>query len=60
MAAVAEAEASIMEHVNADHAGALARIAGSEGWRMSAVDVDGCDLVREEEVLRVAWSGPVK
>ena len=57
--AVAGAEASIMEHVNADHAGALARIAGSEGWRMSAVDVDGCDLVREEEVLRVAWSGPV-
>ncbi len=59
VAALAEAEASILAHMNADHGEALARMAGSPGWRMAAVDVDGCDLAREEEVLRIAWSGPV-
>ncbi len=57
--AVLAAEADILDHVNADHAEALARIAGSAGWRMAAVDVDGCDLAREEAVLRIAWSAPV-
>ncbi|WP_158747639.1 HugZ family protein [Acidisphaera sp. L21] len=57
--AVLAAEESILTHVNADHADALARIAGSPGWRMAAVDVDGCDLVREDVVHRVAWSAPV-
>ena len=59
VAAVLAAEGSILEHVNADHTEALARIAGSPGWRMAAVDVDGCDLVREEAVLRVPWSAPI-
>ena len=59
VAAVAEAEASVIEHMNADHAEAVDRIAGSPGWRMVAVDVDGCDLAREEAVLRVPWSAPV-
>jgi putative heme iron utilization protein len=64
VAAVAAAEASIMAHCNEDHADALAaiaRAAGGEGdgWRMSAVDVDGCDLARGEEVLRIAWAAPV-
>ena len=59
VAAVAEAEASVIEHMNADHAEAVDRIAGSPGWRMVAVDVDGCDLAREEAVLRVHWSAPV-
>ena len=59
VAAVAEAEAGILEHMNADHGSALARMAGSPGWRMTAVDVDGCDLARDEEVLRIAWSAPV-
>ena len=58
MAAVAEAEASVIEHMNTDHAGAVDRIAGSAGWRMAAVDVDGCDLVRDETVLRIAWTAP--
>ena len=59
VAAVAGAEASVVEHMNTDHANALDRIAGSPGWHMAAVDVDGCDLAREEELLRVAWSVPV-
>jgi putative heme iron utilization protein len=59
VAAVAEAEASVVEHMNADHADAVDRIAGSPGWRMVAADVDGCDLARAESVLRVPWSAPV-
>ena len=60
VAAVAEAEAGILEHMNSDHASAVAHMAGGEGWRMVAVDVDGCDLAREEEeVRRVDWSAPV-
>ena len=62
--AVAGAEAGILTHVNADHADALALIAGTrnsglEGWRMVAVDPDGCDLASGEQVLRVPWSAPV-
>ncbi len=53
------AEPAILAHVNADHADALARIAGSPGWRLAAADVDGCDLVREDAILRVPWSAPV-
>ena len=45
--------------MNTDHAAAIGRMAGSEGWRMAAVDVDGCDLVREESVRRIAWAAPV-
>ncbi|MCW3473667.1 HugZ family pyridoxamine 5'-phosphate oxidase [Limobrevibacterium gyesilva] len=60
VAAVAAAEAAIIGHCNADHADALAAIAGRPGaWRMVAVDVDGCDLAQGEAVLRVAWSAPV-
>ena len=59
VAAVLAAEPSILAHVNADHADALARMAGSPGWHMAAVDVDGCDLVQEETLLRVPWSAPV-
>jgi putative heme iron utilization protein len=59
VAAVAAAEAEVIEHMNADHADAVHRMAGSAGWRMVAVDVDGCDLAREGEVLRIAWSAPV-
>ncbi len=57
--AIAAAEHSIIAHMNADHPEALARLAGSPGWRMSALDVDGCDLTREQAVLRIAWSEPV-
>ncbi len=46
--------------MNADHAAAVDRMAGSSGWRWSPLDVDGCDLAREEAVLRIAWSAPAK
>lgn len=62
--AVAEAEQGVLTHCNDDHADALDRIAaahgeGQPGWRMVACDVDGCDLAREESVLRIPWSAPV-
>ena len=59
VAAVAESEASVIEHMNTDHADAVDRMAGGPGWRMVAVDVDGCDLAKEELVRRVAWSAPL-
>lgn len=64
VAAVAAAEADILGHVNADHAAALAVIAtrllgGPDGaWRLVAVDPDGADLGREEEVLRLDFRAP--
>ena len=48
VAAIAEAEASIIANTDL-----------GQGWRMAAVDVDGCDLVLDETVRRVAWSAPV-
>lgn len=64
VAALGEAEPGILAHVNGDHGDALDAIArlhgrSGAGWRLAACDVDGCDLVREQEVLRVAWSSPV-
>jgi hypothetical protein len=60
VAAIAGAEADILEHCNADHLDALALIAGLPGaWRMVAVDVDGCDLADDERSIRIAWSAPV-
>lgn len=64
VAAVAQAEAGILDHVNADHSDALDMIAVArgetgEGWRMAACDVDGCDLVRVESMMRLPWSAPV-
>ena len=62
--AVAASEASVLSHCNDDHADALDLIAAAHGkdgsgWRMVACDVDGCDLARDEVVLRVPWSAPV-
>ena len=60
VAAIEAAAGSIIEHCNADHAGAMALLAGTPGaWRMVAVDIDGCDLADGELVRRVAWSVPV-
>ncbi|MBU6497622.1 MAG: pyridoxamine 5'-phosphate oxidase family protein [Rhodospirillales bacterium] len=60
VAAVAAAEEGILAHCNADHADALAAIAGVGGaWRMVACDVDGCDLACGETVRRIDWAGPV-
>ena len=65
VAALAAAEASILEHCNGEHASAMARIGqargGAEGgWQLAAVDIDGCDLALREDIIRVAWSEPIR
>lgn len=66
VAAVAAAEAEIVAHVNDDHADACEAIVSGllggagEGWRLVAVDVDGCDFARGEEVRRLAFEAPVR
>ncbi len=69
VAALEAAEAGIIEHVNADHADAVAAIAEGllgqpapapgEAWRLAAVDVDGADLAAGERVCRLHFSRPV-
>jgi len=64
VAAVAASEPGVLTHCNDDHADALDLIAAAHGaagtgWRMVACDVDGCDLAREDLVLRIPWSAPV-
>jgi putative heme iron utilization protein len=65
VAALAAAEAEMLDHMNTDHADAVAAIArhlGGEGtdgpWRMTAIDPDGADLASGEEILRLAFSAP--
>lgn len=60
-AAFAEAEAGVIDHMNEDHADAVAlyatrllgRRAGS--WTAVAADPDGLDLALEDEVVRLAF-----
>jgi putative heme iron utilization protein len=62
-AAIAAAEAGIVAHCNDDHADALAALGATSGttgaWRMAAADLDGCDLVLDQRVVRFAWNAPV-
>ena len=62
--ALGAAEGRIVEHCNGDHADAMDAIAAAHGgtgagWQMVACDVDGCDLVRDETVVRVPWARPM-
>jgi putative heme iron utilization protein len=65
VAALAAAQAGILDHVNAEHAGAVAAIAeGVLGqprgaWRLVAVDPDGGDLAAEDRVVRLHFPAPV-
>jgi hypothetical protein len=65
VAAIAAAEQDILEHVNQDHADAVAAIAqgvlgGAAGaWRMTAADTDGCEIALEDAVLRLDWPAPL-
>lgn len=59
VAAILAAEAEIIAHVNADHADAVEVIAGGAGWRLSAVDVDGCDMRLEDAIRRLEFPAPV-
>lgn len=59
--ALAEAEAGIVEHMNQDHADAIqlyaTRLLGAdvEGWTMTGIDPEGCDLRRGGVVLRLPF-----
>ena len=61
VAAILAAEAGIIDHMNTDHADAVAAIAqgllggGAGAWRMVAVDVDGCDLSDGNQTVRLAF-----
>ena len=60
-APAAEAEAGVVAHMNDDHADAIqlyaTRLLGAdgEGWRMTGIDAEGCDLRRGGEVLRLPF-----
>lgn len=67
---LAEDEAGILAHINADHAAVLELTAtallgraatGPEaaGWRLTGIDPDGCDLRRGGELARLGFPQPV-
>ncbi len=64
-AGLAEHEAAIVEHMNADHADAVqlyaTRLLGrsGEGWRMTGIDPEGIDLRRAGDVARLPFAAPV-
>jgi putative heme iron utilization protein len=61
-AAVAGAAERILGHCNADHAGAIGKLADPmdpDGWVMVGVDTDGFDLARGGRVVRIAFGTPV-
>lgn len=58
--ALAEAEAGIIAHMNADHADALDLMAGAagfagDGWQMTGIDPEGIDLRRGARVARIEF-----
>lgn len=63
---LAEAEAGIVEHMNADHADAVqlyaAKLIGlaGDGWRMTGIDSEGIDLRRAGTVARFAFEAPLQ
>ena len=64
-APLAEREAGVVAHMNADHADAVDLYANQllgldgAGWRMPGVDPEGCDLRRGGQVARLAFERPV-
>ena len=68
-AALAAAEAEIVQHMNKDHAEAVALVAErlarrrGSGWRMTGIDPEGVDLRRDGETARLDFAvrslGPV-
>jgi putative heme iron utilization protein len=65
-AGLAEAEAGIVEHMNADHTDAIqlyaAKLLGlaGDGWRMTGIDCEGIDLRRAGNVARLAFDVPLQ
>ena len=64
-AALAAAEPEIVEHMNRDHADAVALYAEKlltrkgTGWHMTGIDPEGLDLRREGETARLDFADPV-
>jgi hypothetical protein len=60
---LAQAEAEILAHMNADHLDAIGlyanRLLGREGvgWFMTGVDPEGCDLRRQGAIARLNFEG---
>ena len=58
-AALIDAEAGIIEDMNTDHIDAVQLYAskllgrGGDGWRLCAIDAEGCDLIRENDLARL-------
>lgn len=64
--AIAAAERGAVEHMNDDHADAVANYArylakaqGDEGWVMTGIDADGFDLAAGDRVLRIFFDTPL-
>lgn len=63
--AIAAAEQSAVDHMNEDHADAVALYArhfgkGDNGnWRITGIDADGFDLADGDKVLRIFFSEPL-
>lgn len=63
---IPDAEPGIVEHMNDDHADALAAMAAGllrlpgDGWAMTGIDPDGLDLRRGGAVARLAFERPVR
>ena len=63
--AMADAEADIVAHMNAEHQSAIDLYAHAvcgetgQGWRMIAIDPDGCDLSLEDRFARIAFEAPL-
>ncbi|MDP4022124.1 DUF2470 domain-containing protein [Methylobacterium sp. NEAU 140] len=60
--AVVAGERGAVEHMNADHADALAlyaRDAGERSWRLTGLDPEGMDLIAGERTARVTYPEPV-
>src|SRR6185312_16912377 len=64
-AALAEAEASILAHMNEDHRATIdlyaQRLLGrsGQGWRLTGVDPDGADLRLDAAAARLEFAAPV-
>jgi heme iron utilization protein len=64
-AAFAAAEGELLEQMNSEHPLAVGRLANrllgraGEGWRMVAIDPDGCDLALKDIVHRLHFDRPV-
>lgn len=64
--ALAEAEADILAHMNADHSDAIGLYANvllglpGVGWRMIGIDPQGCDLANGPSRARLDFDNPVR